>query len=128
MDPIVHFEIPADSIERAQKFYSGVFGWNIKKFDMPKGPPYFVVHTTEVDKKQMPKKPGAINGGMMKRSQKGEGPTLVIDVKSIDTYLKKIEKARGRLVVPKFPIGDMGFYARIADTEGNIIGLWESAK
>ena len=34
-DPIVHFEIPADDVERAQKFYTEAFGWDIKKFDMP---------------------------------------------------------------------------------------------
>jgi predicted enzyme related to lactoylglutathione lyase len=26
MPTVVHFEIPADDVERAQKFYSGLFG------------------------------------------------------------------------------------------------------
>ena len=28
---IVHFEIPADDVERARKFYSTLFGWKIEK-------------------------------------------------------------------------------------------------
>jgi len=31
MPSIVHFEIPADDIERAQKFYTELFGWQIEK-------------------------------------------------------------------------------------------------
>ncbi len=27
MDNVVHFEIPADDLERAQNFYKSVFGW-----------------------------------------------------------------------------------------------------
>lgn len=29
---IVWFEVPADNPERAKKFYSSLFGWNIKLF------------------------------------------------------------------------------------------------
>jgi predicted enzyme related to lactoylglutathione lyase len=30
---IVHFEIPADDVERARKFYSTLFGWKIEKIE-----------------------------------------------------------------------------------------------
>jgi len=30
---IVHFEIPADNVERARKFYSTCFGWKIEKME-----------------------------------------------------------------------------------------------
>jgi uncharacterized protein len=32
MPTIVHFEIPADDIDRAKKFYSDLFGWKIEKW------------------------------------------------------------------------------------------------
>ena len=32
MPTIVHFEIPAEDIERSKKFYSELFGWKIEKF------------------------------------------------------------------------------------------------
>jgi predicted enzyme related to lactoylglutathione lyase len=28
---VVHFEIPADDIDRARKFYTALFGWKIEK-------------------------------------------------------------------------------------------------
>ena len=33
---IVHFEIPADDVERARKFYSTLFGWKIDKIEVIK--------------------------------------------------------------------------------------------
>src|SRR2546428_12332066 len=32
---IVWFEIPADNVERAKKFYGELFGWKIEKFPGP---------------------------------------------------------------------------------------------
>jgi hypothetical protein len=31
MSKVVHFEIPAEDMERASKFYENVFGWEITK-------------------------------------------------------------------------------------------------
>jgi catechol 2,3-dioxygenase-like lactoylglutathione lyase family enzyme len=46
MPRVIHFEIPADNAERAIKFYSDVFGWNIQKW----GPQdYWLVDTGEKD-------------------------------------------------------------------------------
>ena len=65
-NPIVHFEIPADDVNRAKTFYEKTFGWDVKKFDYSGGE-YWICTTTDVDEKMMPTKPGAINGGIMKR-------------------------------------------------------------
>ena len=127
MDKVIHFEIPADDLNRAQKFYKQVFDWEINKTPMP-GVEYYMVNTVATDKKGMPKEPGAINGGMMKRNAKGESPVIVVKVKSLDDYLKKITAAGGKVVSPKQKVGDMGLYARVTDTEGNVIGIWEMIK
>jgi predicted enzyme related to lactoylglutathione lyase len=34
MPTIVHFEIPADDIERSKKFYTDLFGWKIEKLSV----------------------------------------------------------------------------------------------
>ena len=39
MPTIVHFEIPADDVERSKKFYSDLFGWKIEKFTGQTGAP-----------------------------------------------------------------------------------------
>lgn len=43
----------------------------------------------------------------------------------VDEYVKKVEGQGGKLVLPKQQVGDMGLYARVSDTEGNVIGLWQ---
>ncbi|MGP0090508.1 MAG: VOC family protein [Xanthobacteraceae bacterium] len=121
MDKVVHFEVPADDLGRAKKFYQSVFGWKI--MDVPHMD-YAMVETTETVNNR-PKEPGAINGGMFQRNETGRSPVIVIGVASIDATIKKVEGAGGKTVARKVKVGDMGHYARVADSEGNVIGLWE---
>lgn len=127
MDKVVHFEIPADDVERAQKFYQEIFGWQIQKVPMPEME-YFIITTVETDEDRMPKESGAINGGMMPRQVPGEQPVLVIDVTDINARLQAIEAAGGKVVLPVQQVGDMGLYARFRDPEGNIVGVWQNLK
>ena len=122
MDKVVHFEIPFEDKKRAMDFYKKMFGWEMQ--EMPEMN-YVIVRTVEVDKKQMPKEKGAINGGMMQKRDE-PGPVIVMDVSSVDKYLKKAESMGAKVVMPKIKVGDMGYNARIIDTEGNLIGLWEN--
>ena len=125
---IVHFEIPADNVERAKKFYEKTFGWNIERFPMPGGD-YWMVRTTDVDKKMMPTKPGAINGGMLKRKSPKQQFMNYISVKSIDAMCKTIASNGGKIVMPKQEIGKgMGWIAAFKDPEGNILGLHQQGK
>lgn len=121
MDSVVHFEVPADDLGRAKTFYGEVFGW--KTMDIPHMD-YVMVETTETENRR-PTQPGAINGGMMRRDEIATSPVIVVGVQSIEATLKKVERAGGKVVMPKVQVGDMGHYARVADSEGNVIGLWE---
>ena len=88
---------------------------------------YVIAHTVDIDDKNMPKESGAINGGMYKRDDKSsKNPVLVIDVFSVDEYIEKVESSGGKVTRSKVQVGDMGHYAQVSDTEGNIIGLWEN--
>jgi predicted enzyme related to lactoylglutathione lyase len=80
----------------------------------------------DVDDQQMPKERGAINGGLFQRPKEAPSPTIYLDVKSVDEAIKKVQAAGGKVVTPHTPIPGMGAYARIADTEGNVIGLFQS--
>jgi predicted enzyme related to lactoylglutathione lyase len=121
---VVHFEIPADDVVRAQAFYRDAFDWTITAMpDMD----YAIVATTPSDENGMPIQPGAINGGMMQRQAPTTAPTIVIDVADIDTALQRIEELGGKTEIPKQPVGDMGFAAYFTDPEGNVMGLWETA-
>ncbi len=63
MNRVVHFEIAADDMDRAKKFYEMVFGWKIEDW---KGGQfeYGLITTGDV------KEPGSINGGLMRRHTK----------------------------------------------------------
>jgi uncharacterized protein len=124
MDKVVHFEIPFDDKQRAMKFYGDCFGWRLA--DMPEMN-YVMATTAEVDEQFRPKEAGAINGGLFQRPTEAPNPTLYVGVSSVEAALAKATAAGGRVVTPRTPIPGMGAYARITDTEGNVIGLYESA-
>jgi predicted enzyme related to lactoylglutathione lyase len=122
MDKVVHFEIPFDNKQRAMKFYTDTFGWHLT--DMPEMN-YVMASTVEVDQQQMPKVPGAINGGLFERPKEAPNPTIYVGVSSVDATIEKVTKAGGTIVTPRTPIPGMGAYARVKDTEGNVIGLFQ---
>ncbi len=125
MDSIVHFEIPVTTPEDAKKFYTEVFGWSMESWG-GEGGEYWMTRTTEVDEQtQMPKQPGAINGGIFERTEPFTGPVLVINVDDIDTKLKEIEAAGGTTVKEKTPVGEMGWVAYFNDGQGNLMGIWQ---
>ncbi len=122
MAKVVHFEIPFDDKSRAMKFYSDIFAWRLTEMpDMN----YVGAHTVETDEKHVPKEPGAINGGLFPRPKEAPHPTIYVAVDSIDQVLTKVKAAGGKVVTPKTPIPGMGAYARITDTEGNVIGIFQ---
>ncbi len=119
---VAHFEIPADDLKRAKKFYESAFGWSL---DPVKGMDYTLVRTTEVDDKGVPKEKAVINGGMMKRQKPIEHPVITIVVDDLDASIKKIEKLGGKMAQKKMPVPGMGFSAYFIDSEGNLMGLFE---
>jgi predicted enzyme related to lactoylglutathione lyase len=122
-DSVVHFEIPVDNIARAQKFYKETFGWSINTFPEMD---YTILGTTPTNEQGSPTEPGAINGGMLERQDPVKHTVVTINVKSIDDAGKRIQKNGGKLIRAKMAVGDMGFAAYFQDTEGNVVGLWET--
>lgn len=126
MGKVVHFEIPADDLDRARTFYGKVFGWRIDTMPMPGGGEYTGLTTTAVDEKTMtPTEPGAINGGMMQRDAATPAPVITIDVEDIDAALAEIEAAGGSTVTPRTAIPGMGAFGYFKDSEGNVMGLFQ---
>jgi len=108
---ICHFEVPAEDVERAKKFYQGLFDWKIEAVEGG----YNLITVGE---------PGP-NGGMMKRMAPGQGITVYINVESVDDYSKKLQSLGGKVLMPKTPVPTMGYFAVFQDTEGNALALWE---
>ena len=127
MDNVIFFEIPVEQPKRAKEFYQTTFGWKMNEIPSMH---YTQIGTVEADMmgvRGTPKIPGAINGGMVERSDPVKSPIIYIRVKNIDEAAMSIEKNGGKIVKPKSPVGNFGFAAYFRDTEGNVVGLWQFA-
>jgi hypothetical protein len=120
MPTIVHFEIPTDDLERAKKFYTGLFGWKIEKYP---GPMEYWMITTTNEKGEK-----SVDGGMMQRQNPQQLITNYIGIPSVDEYAAKVEKLGGKVVVPKMAVPGVGYFAVCLDTENNSFALWEDNK
>lgn len=124
MAGVVHFEIPADDKERANAFYESAFGWNLSPMQEMD---YTIAITTPSDEQTgMPSAPGAINGALFPRTDNLRTPIITIDVEDIDAALAQVESAGGSVAQPKDAVPGMGYFAYFKDTEGNIMGLWQT--
>jgi len=113
---IVWFNVPADDIQRARKFYSGLFGWKIKPFRGMKD--FLEIDTAGAD--------ASPNGGLTGRKNGEQGVTHYVSVDSVEKSSAKIEKLGGKICVGKTAVPNMGYFAVCQDTEGNSFGLWET--
>ena len=125
MDKVVHFELVADNVERAKKFYSETFGWKMN--NMP-GVGYTIIHTAPTDEKGMMRESGAINGGLMERKDPWNHPIIVLHVEDLPIALVKVKANGGEVVREEMPAGEMGIVGYVKDTEGNLIGLFQAKK
>ena len=116
MSRVVHFEVPVDNPERAQKFYTDVFGWEITKWAGPMD--YWLV-------KSGPDSQMGINGALTKRSPMVPSTVNTIGVESADKAIEAVAKAGGKSVMPKTPIPGVGWFAYCVDTEGNLFGIMQ---
>lgn len=124
MAGVVHFEIPADDKERANAFYESAFGWNLSPMQEMD---YTIAITTPSDEQTgMPSAPGAINGALFPRTDNLRTPIITIDVEDMDAALAQVESAGGSVAQPKDAVPGMGYFAYFKDTEGNIMGLWQT--
>lgn len=123
MDPVVHFELPAEDRERMVAFYAAAFGWQAE----PLGPEmgnYTVVTTTETEGGR-PTTPGTINGGFFLKTSDAasQTPSVVIGVQDINASLRAVEQAGGTVAGPPQEIPGVGLYGSFHDSEGNRLSL-----
>jgi len=114
---IVWFEIPADDIARAKKFYGALFGWKINPLPASPMPDYQHIDTGGAD--------ASPDGGMIKRMHPNHTITSYVLVPSVTKHMAKVEKLGGGICKPKTAVPGMGYFAICNDTEGNTFALWE---
>lgn len=111
-NPVMHFEIIGKDAIALQKFYADVFGWKLS-------PP-----VAEMGNYSMFDNQGkGIGGGI------GEGDPRVsvyVEVEDPETYMKKVEKAGGTVIMPVTKITEYVTIGMFKDIAGNIMGVMKA--
>ncbi len=115
---IVHFEIPANDLERLARFYKECFGWTFTKVPAPEME-YWLISTGPRGK--------SIGGGMYPRMRAEEGPRNFVGVEDIDAAIAAFKGAGGSEVVGKLEVPGQGWTFIGADPEGNAIAIFQPA-
>lgn len=110
------FEIPAADFGRAIKFYGEVLGTELQTMKMG-----------DTDMGFFPSSDNGVGGCVTYGDGKKpttEGSLVYLNGgEDLSTPLARIEKAGGKVIAPKTSIGENGFIAIFADTEGNHVAL-----
>ena len=127
-NPVIHFEMPYDDAERVAKFYTDVFGWNMVRTGEEMGN-YITAATAETDENRMVKTAGTINGGFypLKVAPESKEPSVVISVEDLQTAMKNVEAAGGKLLGEPRDIPGIGRWVSFKDTEGNRVSLLQAS-
>ena len=122
---IVHFDIPAEDVEKLKKFYSELFNWKI--FRVPGPIDYWMIQTVPVDEQGMILRPG-VNGGMYKKEQPERKPVNYILIEDIDEYIQKIKQLGGTITQSKQEVPGVGWIAAAIDPEGNSFAIMQTIR
>ncbi|MDR1725096.1 MAG: VOC family protein [Bacteroidales bacterium] len=114
---IAWVSIPAADLDRAVKFYGTVLGIEFETYDCGGGVRMACFPTGEGEICCSPD---------MKPSKEGTMVSLAVP-DSIEASIVRAETLGGAVVVPKTKIEaeGLGYFAVLADTEGNLFGLYE---
>jgi len=127
---ICWLEVPVSDVKRAAEFYSSVLEWTCDA--EAEGKPSSLAGAASVHFFSK----GVMNGAFLKMDDaaatgvdvKRSGAVTTFMVDDIEASLAKVGAAGGKTIVGKTAIGgDMGFFARFTDSEGNVQGLWAKA-
>lgn len=111
---ICWFEVPADDLNRAKKFYQSMFSWKFAKLPAAIND-YWHIDTGGPD--------ASLDGGMVPRMHPQQPITNYISVPSVSKAATKVEKLGGTVRKPKTAVPGMGYFAICLNTEGNTFAL-----
>lgn len=118
-NPVGWFDLYVSDLKRATRFYEKVLARTLSPLGDPTGETRMMAFAADMAAY------GA--GGALVASEHarpGAGGTLVyFSVEDCAVAASRVVEAGGRLVRPKFSIGEFGWVALCEDTEGNPFGL-----
>ena len=120
-NPVAYFEIPVTDMDRAMRFYTGVFNLPLSRRTID-----------GYDMALFPRTDGAGASGALARGDiyvpAKTGPVIYFGVADIDVVLGRARQRGARILYPKKPLGDGSAVAEIEDSEGNRIALLQSIR
>ncbi len=117
MSNIAYFEVPADDLKRAKKFYTEILGWEFNPSQVPNIPvEYWNISTGKSAKDTLNM------GGLYQRKEPSSRILMYAVVDDIDAALQKVEKLGGKVLSPKISLDTVGNLVTVIDSEGNLIG------
>ena len=113
-----HFAIHADDLERARKFYAGVFGWTFQGFGG--APMADFCQILDAEGKSL-----APLGAMQSRKFNAAPQPVIgfecsIAVNDVDAVARAVQANGGKIVMPKAAIPGVGWIVKFMDSEGNL--------
>jgi predicted enzyme related to lactoylglutathione lyase len=118
MDPVIHFELPANDTEQLRRFYERAFGWQTTPLGAEMGN-FVLAFTSETDEStRIPQRPGSINGGFYERTSPDQQVKLSILVDDIREAIERVKAAGGTVEEP-IEMPGVGLFADFVDPEGN---------
>ncbi len=126
ISPVIQFEMPAKDRKRMAEFYTKVFGWRTHLLGEDLG--VYVLATAS----------GPADGGSLTTNAisdrlfsgpantPAQYPSIVIKVNDIETQMKKVEEAGGRLLGEIFEIPGVGLCISFLDSEGNVVSMMQT--
>ena len=116
-NPAFHFEIPVNDMDRAVRFYTNVFGYELSRQTVDGYEMAFFPRDADG-----PGASGALAKGDVYVPSK-TGSIIYFDVPDIDQVLQRAQALGAKVLYPKKFIGEAGYVAEIEDSEGNRIAL-----
>ena len=107
---LCYFDILTSNLEKSKSFYNQLFNWETKPWGTQEN--YESIKT--------PQDP---QGGIM-QSEDEKGILIYIKVDDIEKTLEKTKQLGGNVILGKTQIPNVGWYALIADPDGNKFGIF----
>lgn len=119
-NPIGWIEIPVTDLDRAEKWYSDLFGYEMQRQEERFG---FTMSWFPMDMKDYGSAATLIKGDRYTPSH--DGPLIYFSSPGagIDEGIAKAEELGIKILEPKFDTKEHGFYAVLEDSEGNRIAI-----
>ncbi len=121
-----YFEIPADDLDRAKRFYHSLLGWKIEPTKAPV--PDTLMRYQDIvtgDSNVGTPMGGTLSMGGMHKRRMNESIVNYVMVDDIDEKITTVEKLGGKIAVQKRELEFLGQFVIIQDTEGNVIALFK---